>query len=279
MSLPWITLLLAGTCTAIAQPVRYLLVEPASATRVALSGETVEFTVVIEGADRDANAVVQVSSRLWQSAGTLAAPISPAVTSEATLVAGRALATARATIPSVRSATEMWMRFQVEHQTNAATAFRIVALPEPPLLALARTAINLNVATSDLPQPLTDWLTSRGIANHTALESDIATLAPSLWLRADPPAGQIESAVLRIKHLALSGVPVVWFSSHDDFAATLPAVVHWHHLPDAQPVIYLPATWQTELANDLAVEYEFAKVLKSAIDPNSTARSCTATGP
>ena len=279
MSPTWTALLLAGTWTAIAQPVRYLLVEPASATRVALSGETVEFTIVIDVADRNANAVVQVNSRLWQSAGTLAAPVSPAVTNGATLVAGRGFVTTRATIPSVRSATELWMRFQGEHQTNAATNFRILALPEPPLLALARAATNFTVATSNLPQPLTDWLTSRGIANHTALESDAATQPPSLWLRADPPAGQVESAFLRIKHLARSGVPVVWFSCHDDSSATLPAVVHWHHFPCAQTVICLPSTWQTELANDLAVEYEFAKVLNSAIDPNSTARSRTATGP
>lgn len=276
---PWTALLLAGTWMAIAQPVRYLLAEPASVTRVALSGETVEFTVVIEVADRNTNAVVHVSSRLWQTAGTLSAPVSPAVTNEAALVAGRGLVTTRATIPSVRSATEMWMRFQMEHQTNAATTFHIVALPEAPLLALARVATNLTVATSDLPQPLTDWLTSRGIANHTALESDAAMPPPSLWLRADPPTGHIESAFLRIKHLARSGVPVAWFSSHDDFSATLPAVVHWHHFPDARTVICLPASWQTGLANDLAVEYQFVKILKAAIDPNSTARSLAADRP
>lgn len=277
MSLAWKVLFLAGSGAAIAQQAPLILVEPTRNTRVALSGATVEYLVVVESADPNANAVVQVTSRLWQSAGSLVAPVSPTVTNAATLVSGRGLFEARATIPSVRSATEMWMRCQPERQTTAAMNLRMVALPEAPLFALARAATtNFVVATSDLPQRFSNWLDSRRIDNYTALEPDAATQKPLLWLVADRPAEQPAAVLRRIKQLARSGAPVIWFSSYQDFSATVPAVVHWHHLPDAPPVIRLPASWQTELENDLVVEYQFAEIVKAAIDPNSTARSLAA---
>lgn len=278
MILAWTTLLLAGAWAVTAQPAPLTLTRPSSATRIALGGEAVEFDVLIGSGDRDNNTVVQLTTRLWQSAGSMVAPVSPAVTNEATLVAGRGLFQARATMPLVRSATEMWLVCRAADLSNTATHFRIVALPEPPLLAFARTANNRVLATSDLPEAFTTWLESRGLKISTAAAFDADLSKPLLWLVADRPGEQPGSAYLRMKQLARSGAPVVWLSNHDAFSAHLPRIVHWHHLTGAQSVICLPAIWQTELEEDLAVEYQFAEILKKAIDPDSLTRSLVASG-
>jgi hypothetical protein len=279
MILAWTTLLLAGACAVIAQPAPTALVLPASATRIALAGETIEFDVVIESGDRANNTAVQVTTRLWQSAGSMVAPVAPAVSSIVTLIGGRGLFQAQETMPSVRSATEMWLVCRATGLTNTATHFRILVLPEPPLLAFARTATNHVIATSKLPQPFATWLASRGFHIYTTAKLDTDAPKPLLYLVTDRPGERPESAYLRIKQLACSGAPVVWFSNQDGFSAHLPAIVHWHHFPGAQAVIRVPATWQTELETDLAVEYQFAEILKAASDPDSAARELAASVP
>jgi hypothetical protein len=244
---------------------------------IVIGGAAREFRLVVKMADENSTHV-RVLTQLWQAAGELAAPVSPVSINDLACGGGIGICSVTNDIPQVTTPTKMMLCWRLLGTSEAATT-RLLVLPEEPIRALTGTLTNRLVALAGAAEGLTDWLQARDLTASRVADELVPGFNPLVVLAGPSSGDNLESLVKRIEGLAAKGVPVVWFGTPSEPASFDLAIVRWYHRPNSASLVFLPATWQSKITNDLLTEHRFAETLRSLLDLKSPVQLIAVTKP
>jgi len=210
-------------------------------------------------------------SRLWQTGGKLAAPLSGTLVLKTNIAAGESFFyPVPVSIPEADRPIPMKLVWKLAGDSKTNGAITILGLPDFPAERL-RTFFGAGpIITIGSDQNVIDWLKSCGIDIQSAeLEpepSEIANNPPMIVFQEDDESSRNQQIKLIRKLAAQRERLIVVFHQNTGLETMIETSPRYHHFDSGGIVLVLPARWRTDLSVDLATQYKFLELIEGAKD-------------
>ena len=204
--------------------------------------------------------------RLWQEAGSLAAPVSAITLTRSNLTAGADLTVQFETeMPPVTEPTRFRLRWDLGQSPARHGHVALLALPPLPRERLSRLLAGKTLLAHRLPDDLFGWLKSQqvNVRELVSEEQPGCPQVPAILLAAMGSTADAQlSAVAPAKIALQRGIPAILIRPTEGTSSLLQGdLVHWHCQDPRAPNVTVPNAWESGLVHRREIQYQFVELL------------------